>query len=92
LALPDPLARTPFFSFGGRPYREERLAAYIRREHQRGRHVSDILDDPYVERCGGASVVHAVLRRRDLIEGLERDVAAAIREAGQSTSIASPKE
>jgi len=92
MAAPGPLARTPFFSFGRRPYREERLAAYIRREHARGRHVRDILGDPYVERCGGSSVVRAVLQQRGMIETLEHDVAQAIREAGQSTSIASPNE
>ncbi len=92
MASPSSLARTPFFSFGRRPYREERLASYIRREHARGRHLGDILDDPYVERCGGSSVADAVLQRRDLIDALERDVAGAIRSAGQSRSIASPNE
>ncbi len=87
------LARTPFFSFGRRPYREERLAAHIRREHARGRHVSEILHDPYVARCGGPSVAHRVLGRSGLLDALERDVADAIREAAPySTSMASPKE
>ncbi|HJQ75459.1 MAG TPA: hypothetical protein VJ814_11245 [Gaiellaceae bacterium] len=78
MAATGPLARTPYFSFGRRPYREERLAAYIHREHRNGRRVSEILQDAYVARCGGDSVVRAVLRRRDLIEALERDVAEAI--------------
>ena len=83
MSAADPLAGTPFFTFGRRPFREDRLAAYIHREHQRGRHVGEILDDPYVQRCGGG-VLHAVLRRRDLIVALERDVAEAIRTAGPS--------
>jgi hypothetical protein len=78
MAAAGPLARTPYFSFGRRPIREERLAAYIRREHRRGRRVTEILGDPYVARCGGDSVVRAVLRRRELIEALERDVVEAI--------------
>jgi hypothetical protein len=78
MAAAGPLARTPFFSFGRRPYREERLAAYIRREHRAGRRVSAILRDPYVARCGGDSVVRAVLGQRELIDALERDVAEAI--------------
>ena len=87
------LARTPFFSFGRRPYREERLAAYIRREHARGRHVSEILDDPYVARCGGTTVVHRVLSEAGLLDALERDVADSIREAApHRISIASPNE
>jgi hypothetical protein len=81
MAAEGPLARTPFFSFGRRPYREERLAAYIHREHRRGRHVSDILQDPYVARCGGGSVLRAVLRRRDLLDALGRDVERAIHAA-----------
>jgi hypothetical protein len=78
MAAAGPLARTPFFSFGCRPYREERLAAYIHREHRSGRCLADILQDPYVARCGGDSVARAVLRRAELIEALERDVAEAI--------------
>jgi len=87
------LARTPFFSFGRRPYREERLAAYIRREHARGRHLNEILDDPYVARCGGTSVVHRVLSQSNLLDALERDIADSIREAApHRTSMASPNE
>ncbi|MGH3051019.1 MAG: hypothetical protein ACRDLK_12760 [Gaiellaceae bacterium] len=78
MAAAGPLARTPFFSFGRRPYREERLAAYIHREHRRGRHLRDILDDPYVARCGGPSVLRNLLRNRSFIVSLERDVADAI--------------
>jgi hypothetical protein len=72
------LFRTPFFSFGGRPYCEERLAAYIHREHRRGRSLGEILDDPYVDRCGGRRVAEAVLLRPQLIALLERDVVEAI--------------
>ncbi len=66
------LFRTPFFSFGGRPYCEERLAAYIHREHRRGRSLREILDDPYIDRCGGRRVAEAVLLRPQLIALLER--------------------
>jgi hypothetical protein len=70
--------RTQFVSFGRRPYSEERLAAYLRREHARGRDLVEILDDPYVAACGGPSLVRALLRRGDLVGALERDVARAI--------------
>jgi hypothetical protein len=70
--------RTQFVSFGRRPYSAERLAAHLRREHERGRDVVEILADSYVAACGGPSLVRALLRRGDLIGALERDVAAAI--------------
>ena len=77
------LAGTPFYFIGSRPYREAELAAYIRREHRRGRHVDEIVQDPYVARCGGPSVLRAALGRPDLIRAMGEDAAAAIR-AGQA--------
>ena len=73
-----PLARTPFYFLDRRPYHEAELAAYIRREHRRGRHLSEIVNDRYVDRCGGASVVHALLRRPSLVRALGEDVAETI--------------
>ena len=80
MAAPGRLARTPFFSFGGRPYVEQELAAHIRREHRRGRRIAEILSDPYVTRCGPSTLAR-VLRRRRLLEALEADVAESIRRA-----------
>jgi hypothetical protein len=44
--------RNPFsFLFAGSS-KEERIAAYVIREHERGRSLSEILEDPYVRnRC-----------------------------------------
>jgi hypothetical protein len=80
MAAPGRLARTPFFSFGGRPYVEQELAAHIHREHRRGRRLADILQDSFVVRCGPTTLAR-VLRRRRLLEALEADVAEAIRAA-----------
>jgi hypothetical protein len=74
-----PLVRTPFYFVGPRPYREAELAAYIRRQHQRGRRLDAILNDPYVACCGGPSVARAVLRRPELVRALGRDSTEAIR-------------
>lgn len=74
-----PLARTPFFFLGPRLYREAELAAYIRREHARGRNLAEILYDPYLNRHGSQALLHAVLRRSGLIRALRQDVADAIR-------------
>jgi hypothetical protein len=78
MAADEPLARTPFYFLGRRPYREAELAAYLRREHRRGRNLSEILDDPYVERCGGEAVLRAVFRRPSLIRSFAEHVADAI--------------
>ena len=62
---------------GPRPFREAELAAYLRREHRGGRRLGEILNDPYIGRCGGQSVLWAVLRRPSLIQALRQDVADA---------------
>jgi hypothetical protein len=68
------LGRTPYFFSARRPFREERLLSYIRSEHRRGRHLAEILEDPYVRRCGSREFVWATLRHTSLIELLETDV------------------
>jgi hypothetical protein len=42
------LLRSPFSFLGARSSQEERVAAYVVREHERGRTLAEILDDPYV--------------------------------------------
>jgi hypothetical protein len=65
---PEPFARrrslwgSPFAVFYPGTTREERLVAYVVREHRRGRSLSEILDDAYIWRqCGDES-------RRQLVE------------------------
>ena len=86
MAAFGPLAGTPYFSFDRRPYREERLVAYIRREHARGRHLREILEDPYVGRCGSPSLVWSALRGTPLVRQLGRDAVEAIVAARQALS------
>lgn len=73
------LMRTPFYFLGPYSDREAELAAYIRREHRRGRYIESVLGDPYVQRHGSRGVLHAVLRWPELIRSLGDDVADAIR-------------
>jgi hypothetical protein len=73
-----PLARTPFYFLDRRPYHEAELAAYLRREHRRGRHLSEIVNDRYVERCGGESVIRVLLRRPSVVKALGEDVVQTI--------------
>jgi hypothetical protein len=77
-----PIERTPFYFLGPWPLREAELAAYIRREHRRGRRLAEIVDDPYVHNRGGRALLQAVLGSPTLIRALGEDVAEAIRMQG----------
>jgi hypothetical protein len=78
----------PYFFSRRRQYREERLLAYIHREHEKGRHLTEILEDPYVQRCGSREFVWETLRDTQLIELLGADV----REAIQRGSLDAPNQ
>ncbi|HKC78364.1 MAG TPA: hypothetical protein VKB70_08275 [Gaiellaceae bacterium] len=78
----------PYFFSARRQFREERLLAYIHREHEKGRHLTEILEDPYVERCGSREFVWETLRDTPLIELLGADV----REAIQRGSLDAPNQ
>lgn len=55
----------------------ERIATYIVREHDRGRTLEDILDDPYVvNRCSPAEIAR-VLERPEVVKALGPEVAEA---------------
>jgi hypothetical protein len=86
VAEAGPLRGTPYFFAERRPFREERLLSYIRREHRRGRHLGEILDDPYVHRCGSREFVWATLRDTSLIDLLEADVREAFERAARAVS------
>ena len=46
------LFRNPFSFLFARSSHQDRVAAYVIREHERGRSLTEILDDPYVRnRC-----------------------------------------
>ena len=73
--------RNPFsFLFSGSSH-EDRVAAYVIREHERGRALGEILEDPYVKnRCTPAEV-ERLLDRPELIRALGDDVAARAEQA-----------
>jgi hypothetical protein len=69
------LLRSPFSFLGARSSQEERVAAYVIREHERGRTLAEILDDPYVRnRCSQAEVAR-VLDRPDVLKAIGDDLA-----------------
>jgi hypothetical protein len=76
----------PYFFSRRRRFREERLLSYIHREHRRGRHLAEILEDPYVKRCGSSEFVWETLRDTQLIALLDEDVRAAIQRESADVS------
>ena len=56
---------------------EERIAAYVIREHDRGRSLDDILDDPYVRNRCSEHEVARLLDRPDVLKAIGDDIAEA---------------
>ena len=69
--------RSPFSFLFTRSSQEERLAAYVIREHGRGRALDDILDDPYVRNRATPQEIERVLERPDVIRSIGDDMAKA---------------
>jgi hypothetical protein len=67
--------RSVFSFLGTKSTQEERVAAYLIREHDRGRAVQDILDDPYVRNRCSANEIARVLERPDVIRAIGDDLA-----------------
>ncbi len=65
--------RNPFSFLTARSSTEERLAAYVIREHERGRALAEILDDPYIKNRTTASERERLLDRPEVIRALGRD-------------------
>ena len=60
-----------------------RIAAYVIREHERGRSLTEILDDPYIKNRTTPSERERLLDRPEVIRALGRDtVEAAKQEVG----------
>ncbi len=74
------LLRSPFSFLFARSSREERVAAYVIREHHRGRDLDDILDDPYVVNRLSPQERARLLEREDVIKAIGDDLAQAARE------------
>jgi hypothetical protein len=75
------LFRNPFSFLFTHSSQEDRVAAYLVREHERGRSLNEILEDPYVKnRCTPAEV-ERLLDRPELIRALGDDVAARAEQA-----------
>jgi hypothetical protein len=66
------------FSFlGARSTHEERVAAYVIREHSRGRSLEEILNDPYVRNRMSQQETARLLERPDILKAIGENIAEA---------------
>ena len=86
MAEDDQLEGTPYFFAGRRSFKEAELLSYIRREHRKGRHLGEIIEDPFVHSLGTSNFVWATLRDTSLIELLDEDVREAIQRESAEAS------
>jgi hypothetical protein len=62
--------RNPFSFLFTRSSQEDRLATYVIREHQRGRALDDILEDPYVRNRAQPQEIARLLDRPEVIRAV----------------------
>jgi hypothetical protein len=80
------LFRNPFAFLFERSSQEDRLAAYVIREHNRGRALEDILEDRYIVNRVSPSQLRHLLDNPDLVRALGNDTIEAVRMTMSSTS------
>jgi len=73
------LFKSPFSFLFTPSSQEERVSAYVIREHERGRALSEILEDPYVRNRCSPREIERLLDRPELIRALGDDVVADVR-------------
>jgi hypothetical protein len=71
--------RNPFSFFFQRSSQEERLAAYVIREHERGRSLEDILNDRYILNRSTPQQRERLLDNPEVIRALGTDTIEAAR-------------
>jgi hypothetical protein len=76
--------RNPFSFLFARSSHEDRLSAYVVREHDRGRPLADILEDPYVRNRANPQEIARLLDRPEVIHALGSTVVAAEQERLES--------
>jgi hypothetical protein len=80
------LFRNPFAFLFERSSQEDRLAAYILREHNRGRSLQEILQDRYIVNRTTPSQLQRLLDNPDLVRALGNDTIEAVRMTMGSSS------
>jgi hypothetical protein len=79
------LFRNPFAFLLERSSHEDRLAAYVIREHNRGRPLEEILQDRYIVNRTTPSQLQRLLDNPDLVRALGNDTIEAVRMTMSST-------
>lgn len=72
--------RNPFSFLFARSGKEERLAAYVIREHERGRALEEILEDPYIRNRCTPHEIARLLDQPEVIHALGEGTVAAERD------------
>jgi len=72
--------RNPFSFMFTRSGKEQRVAAYVIREHERGRPLHDILEDAYIRNRLTDSEVARLLDRPEVVHALGESVVTPERE------------
>ena len=73
--------RNPFSFLFTRSSGEERVAAYVIREHERGRSLQEILEDPFVRNRLSPEQRARLLDRPDIIRAIGQDTVAGARDS-----------
>ncbi len=73
------LFQNPFAFLFARSSAEERVATYVVREHQRGRDLTDILEDRYVQNRLSKEQVLRLLDRPEVVRALGETTVASAR-------------
>ena len=78
--------RNPFSFLFERSSQDDRLAAYVIREHDRGRTLDEILNDRYILNRASPQQLRRLLDNPDLIRALGNDTIESVRATMSSTS------
>ena len=73
--------RNPFSFLFATTKKEERIVQYVIREHDHGRSLHEILDDPFVRNRCTNEEVGRLLERPELIHALGKDIVEGARAA-----------
>ena len=77
--------RNPFSFLFARSSQEDRVAGYVIREHERGRNLQEIVEDPYVRNRLTEHQRARLLDRPDIIRAVGDDVVEAARRDTQTS-------
>ena len=75
------LLRSPFAFLFARSSNEERVASYVIREHERGRTLVEILEDPYVRNRLTPDQTQRLLDRPEMVQAIGNETIESTRRA-----------